>query len=327
MDSDYLEKQPKFISEILENYLRFFFQKSPIKKLEEIKNGISYHQNSTYQILHELIENLNVFDPPSDKSDRLQVFDEIICREIDYFLQTNFQDFIYFIVLQTLFVSKSTPLNKEYIENLLRKHNMTLKKLQLSLLDTFGERVFRERVKKGGSKGFWDNNKKLQLLAFYNRFLIVIKNSRRDLRLLVKSGKLELTAKKEVLDKYNIPQLLINSAFSSYDAPKEVALNWAMQEMKVEFKEEYLKDILTSARKIWQVESSGLLSPKTIEQFPKAKLLLIDISFQLGCRYYAVLSTNQSKKDKLKYTSPAKEITAKPNSEVLENEFFVSWSF
>ncbi|HEY0428417.1 MAG TPA: hypothetical protein VGC76_11605 [Pyrinomonadaceae bacterium] len=326
MDDDYSERQSEFTGKRLIYHLKVFLQKLPIEKIETIKGRIGFEQNLLYPLIIELIEDLKKSDSNSDLPDKWQAFDEKICVEIDYFLQTTFQDFIYFIVLQTLLDSKNTPLNEKYRKQLLSKYSLTPKKVRQAILDTLEKTAFREEIKRGGKKGFWNEFNKLQFLSLYNRFLIVIKNARKDLKLLIKKGKSELSSKREILIKYNIPETLIKSAFSLYDAPKETALDWVKQKLKLKFKDEYLRDILTEARKIWLSRSRGLISQKTLNENPKIQLILIDINFHFGVRYYAVTSIDKVKMRKLKYNSLAKKLTDSVEFKTDEDfEEFLIW--
>jgi hypothetical protein len=81
-------------------------------------------------------------------------------------------------------------MNGKYRDEKRKKYGLTPKKFQLALFETL-KSLFLEEIKHGGSKDFWNDNNKLEFLALYNRFLIIIKNSRRDIKPLIKKRKSE----------------------------------------------------------------------------------------------------------------------------------------
>lgn len=310
MNKEQAEINAKFLVESIESELKNFLQKNPIKKLETIQQKFIRGRNPLHSLVSDLIEDLERYDAREDSPHKWQEIEGRIWLDIRDFQNSYFENFLYFSTVQAFFSSPLSPIDEKYRNEKRKKYGLTPKKFQLALFETL-KSLFLEEIKHGGSKGFWNDNNKLEFLALYNRFLIIIKNSRRDIKPLIKKGKSEISAKREVLAKYKIPENLIKSAFSSYDAPQEVALDWAKEEMKLNFKEEYLKDILTAARKIWRSRAIGLISQQTLKEHPKIQLILIDINFEMGCRYYAVSSINKNDMEKLKYGTVAKKLNGK----------------
>ncbi len=328
MDKELAEKNAKFLVGSIEAGLENFLQKNPIEKLETIQRKFIRGRNILHFLVNDLIKDLQSYDDRNDSPDKWQYMDGRLWIDISAFHTAYFENFLYFNAIQAFFVnSPYNPINEEHRNELRKKYKLTPKKFQQALFETL-KGLFLEKVKRGGSEGFWNDNNKLEFLALYNRFLIVIKNARKDLKALIKKGKSELPSKKVILTKYEIPETLIKSAFSSYDAPQEVALDWAKKEMKLNFKEEYLKDILTEARKFWRSRSKGLISQQTLKEHPKIQLILIDINFEIGCRQYAVSSVNKNDMKKLKYTTVAKKLNGKVEFVTGEKpeDFFIGMS-
>lgn len=310
MDKEKAEENTEFLIVGIKNDISNFLQKNPIEKLEIIRERLILSKEPLYSLVSDLITDLKKYDERNNSPDKWQEIDGRIWTEISHFQQVYFENFLCFNAIQAYFNSPFSPIDKKYRTELRKKYNLTSRKFQQALFDTL-KGLFLEEVKHGGSKGFWNDNSKLQFLALYNRFLIVIKNARKDIKKFIKKGNPESFAEKEILAKYEIPKTLIKSAFSLYDAPQEVALDWAKQEMKLEFKEEYLKDILTQARKLWRSSSKGLISQQTLERNPKIQLILIDINFELGCRRYAVSSLDKNGLQRLKFGTVAKKLNGK----------------
>jgi hypothetical protein len=282
-------------------------------------------------LLDKLIQDLTEGAKRSkNEKDYWKEVDFKILSAVSYQIQVSFSHYLNYCFLQGFLTSKfNRVLNDGYRKQLRKDFDLeTNGKLQKALMPLL-EPLFRDEIKHGGSKGFWDDNNKLEFLALYNRFLIIIKNCRKDIKPLIKKGKSELSSRREILVKYEIPETLIKSAFSSYDAPKEVALDWAKQEMKLNFKEEYLKDILTEARKIWRSKSIGLISQQTLKEHPEIQLILIGINFEIGCRYYAVSSVNKKDMERLKYGTVAKKLNGKYERVIGEewDDFLVGMTF
>ncbi len=327
MDKELAEKQAKFLAGEIEKDLAEFLRKNPLEKLEVLQEKLKFNK-ILHPLITDLLNDLKLYDSRSDSPDKWQDMEGRILSETSWFHQTFYQSFLYFNVIQTFFSSRYSPIQEEYRKQQKSKYNLTPKKMQQALFETLNE-LHIEKVKHGGSKGFWNDNNRRELLALYNRFLIVIKNSRTDVKMMVKKGKSELLAENEILAKYEIPDTLIKSAFSAYDAPKDVALTWAKQEMKLKFSEEYLKDVLTEARKFWRSRSKGLISQQTLNEHPKIHLILIDINFEFGCREYAVSSINKNDMKKLKYGTVAKKFNGEIKFVAGEkwDDFLVSGSF
>lgn len=289
MEKAQAEKNAKFLADDYKQQLQELLERNPIENLDEIRSNISRSNNPSLLLLvQELLQDFKTFDEKVNDENKWRHFEGGIWREISHFQQTTLQHFFAYNLLQTFLVSQYTPLEQNYRKKLLKKHNLTQKKIKDLLLKFLGDKTFLGKIKHGGSKSELDEPKKLQFLAYYNRYLIVIKNARKEKTILQrKQKKLEMTAKREALAKYEIPERLIDSAFSS-DAPSEVALDWAMETLEIGFTREYSKTLLNKIRK--QHRRNGHI---------------IDADYSIGRRIYGFNLSNKEKAGLLRYTPPS----------------------
>lgn len=293
MNQQDAQKIAREIAQKIELQLTEFFEKNAIEKFESIGEKFKTIDNPFDKLISEMIQEWKEFDVTPDSPFNFTYIDNALIDDLRYINKKYYQNFLFFGVLSSFFGRSSSPLFIQYRDELLKKHKLTPNKLKKALLDVFG--YLLNNGKRGGSKGIWSKKKKLELLALYNRFLIVIKNARRDKRILKKKTNSELKIKKELIAKYEVPENLMPSLFSD-DTPKDVALDWAIREMKLDkSNRDYLdKIILRNARKLW-----------------KNKGILIDVSIELGeHRFYGIRSEDKaiikSQKDGLRYTRVCK---------------------
>jgi hypothetical protein len=207
-------------------------------------------------------------------------------------IQVSFSHYLKYCFLQGFLTGKyNRVLNDNYRKQLRKDFGLeTNGKLQKALMPLL-EPLFRDEVKRGGSISDKDEKQKLQFLALYNRYIIVIGRVRNEKKSLKKQKKSDITAKREAMAKYKIPESLIMSTFSD-DSPGNVALDWAISEMKfkpkrkVETNREYLKKLLNEIRK----EYGG-------------RAYIVDVDFSIGKRIYAVHPRNNERHlEQLRYT-------------------------
>lgn len=204
----------EFLADDYKYQLQKLLERNPIEILEEIQTNISRGNNPPLLlIVEDLLQDFRKVDEKFTDEDKWKNFEGMLWREINHFQQTTFQYFFAYNILQSFLVSRFTPLDEKYRKKLLKKHNLTPKKTKDLLLKFVGDTFFLGKIKHGGSRTEFDEQKKLQFLGYYNRYLIVIKNARKEKTLLQrKQKKSELTAKREALAKYEIPERLIDSA-------------------------------------------------------------------------------------------------------------------
>lgn len=317
----------KFLADSCEATLKAFLQMNPMEKLEAIKQTFMKRcKNSQLNsLLDDTINNLKIYDSCNDSLDKWQASNELILGGIKKFEEVYFEHFLHFITLRVIFTSPYSPIDKKDRNEFKDKYELNPIQINQEFSKIFNN-WFPKEKKQGGRKRLWNDREMLKFLAVYNRFLIVINNARDDIKLKGK-GEREIIAERRILLKYEIPATLHEETFLDTTRPHDLALQWAGQEMKVE-KEGYLADILEEARKVWRSKRkffSGING--TTEKLEK-RLDLIDINFQVGCRYYAVDKVDRKKTCKLKYVSVAKELkgSMKLGFEEHYEEFLVGWT-
>lgn len=297
MNKKKAENNAKSLVKNFEIQLKKFLQKNPVKKLETLQQEFIEGRNPLHLLIDDLINELKNYDSQNRSPDKWQNMDERIWTDIRDFLPLYFEKILFHTFIQSLLVFYN-PNIEEYRKQLKHKYKLTPKIFRERLLENLDD-LFIDDIKHGGKESELNDNEKLRLLALYNRFLIVIKNARRDIKILKKT-ELGLNVTRKIFSKYEIPESLIESTFSTNDAPGSVALDWVKKEMQLSYEESYIKEILPKARKEWRSICEilpGVYTPKRTQK----QLVLIDIIFQEGWRYYAVDTKNRSEKDKLKY--------------------------
>ena len=200
-----------------------------------------------------------------------------------------------FSVLEVLLSEKISPFPKKFQNEMLDKHQITTKRFQAELSGSLSQ-LLDEKVQHGGSKKKLGYETELLFLATYNRYLVVIKNARKEKRRLKKTGKNDIAAKRGAMEKYQIPETLIASTFSD-DRPSDVALDWAKDFVNTDLEEEYLRKLLIQKRK-----EIGIQKTVTV----------IDIDFSQGTRIYGFSPDTKHKSENL---------TFQPLEKPLDQEF------
>lgn len=269
-------------------------KKDPIAQLEDVRLAAG-PKNPLIPMIDELIQEFRRYDKVSEG--RWHNFEGKLTLELFHFFRSSFQSFLYMSLLYVYFDSPESPIGRRSKNALRRKHSLTPAKFQKAVLEVLHNTAF-EPVKKGGSEGYWSDIRKIRFLAYYNRFMLVIGNARRDKRTVMrvlrrqKAAEPEAQARAQVLAKYEIPPNLELSLFSD-DPPREVALDWAIAEMEIEDpKREYLEKVLKGARKKWKSANEN-----------RSDVILIDVMAHPGLHKFGVKKTNEALMAGLKYTS------------------------
>lgn len=114
-----------------------------------------------------------------------------------------------------------------------------------------------------------------------------------------------MVASREALLKYQIPDKCSNSTFLS-DAPSEIALDWAIETLEINYTREYSKILLNKIRK--QFRGFGLL---------------VDVDYSVGRRVYSVHPRNNERHlSQLRYTpleKPNERFAGDPDDLMIEH--------
>ncbi|MCA1622727.1 MAG: hypothetical protein LC768_10705 [Acidobacteria bacterium] len=272
------------MSEVFKNELQRFFVTPTFERLENAQrhfekleigkriNGkfiplIEFNFHALKKVLEKALEyssdEYNRVDNPSSKADYLEAQD----RELQNYLEHKWKEAFFlltplFLANFYLFDHNAPPsFDKELKEELRRESRLdTPKKRKDACLDYLNQLLLDEEVKHGGRKGFWDEKKRRQFLADYNRFCFVIKNAKNDCKQLRKKRLLDRKIREQIQEKYEIPNECIQDIFLP-DSKADIALKWAKRELQIDESNEHLRDrILSRARR---EEKSGFRSNKS----------------------------------------------------------------
>jgi hypothetical protein len=309
------ESIAKQLARSYEREIQKILEKTPMKQLEEIQVFLRRGNHKQLLLLaQDLLQKLKDFDEQmiirkfkeSDFEPGISYYDfqwfmyeDNISDHIKTFQQFYLSDFLTYSFFQAYL---NYDLN--FRNQLLKKHNLTPKKLKDLLLQFLSNSV-SVTVKRGGKKDKTDDSKILQFFALYNRYLIVIQNARKERKTLQrKFKKSEINAKREVMEKYEIPEDLILSVFSDSDTPSEIALDLAKDFSKIDLSREYLKVLLPKIRKDLKKRCGNSI--------------LIDVDFSIGIKYFGFNARDKQKASLLRFT---------PLDKSLHKEFLFQWNF
>ncbi|CAN5551335.1 hypothetical protein BH10ACI1_BH10ACI1_18910 [soil metagenome] len=261
--------------------------KEQLEKLQSDLENILESQNPLRLLFEKISSELIVeLDQSAYKKEHWNTIQENFWSAFDYHFQLTFQHYFrYSLLFCLLSDSHSNVFDRKYLRDSKKEFGLeTNGKLQKALMKTL-DRCFFDEVKRGGKKGTLDDGKKLLLLALYNRFSIIIKNARNDFKKLKKTekAKREIQIKRDIMKKYKIPEIHIESLFS-IDSAGDTALSWAKQKLETNLSFEYLNDFLTEARKKW-----------------KSRGLIIGCKNKPGKVFYTIDPSDEQKKKSLKF--------------------------
>lgn len=237
-----MSKLAEQLSEELENELKSFLNLSWVEQLEKAEQFFLISENTgsieksrrISLMFRELIASYK--EMLENANEEYKEFSEFVSSsDFKVYLKYQFQDLIYRLPYYFLFThlicdETYSQLDNETKRELREICGLKNPKARRDTFTNFFSFLIREKIKQGGSEGFWNPINRLYFLSYYNRFQIVIKNARKDLEKLVKKGLRESTARREILEKYGIPEAYSDQTFSSVKSmqPKELAMDWAL---------------------------------------------------------------------------------------------------
>lgn len=253
MNKDSAETNANFLAKDFEYQLKEFLAKNLVEKLETIQKRIFFSNPELSPIVNELIKKAKDSENDAEFTFSPEQADDRLWTEISFYFQMHFEDLFCFITLQSLLAASFSGLPADYRSELIESNNLTPGQLRDSIFETL-KKTYLGKIKQGGDRlEFWNTATRLYFLSIYNRFQIVIKNARNDLIIQQKSGKRESVAKREIIEKYLIPNDYSKFAFSN-DSPANLAMDWAKDVMSVRqetssIRRDVLREARTEARK------------------------------------------------------------------------------
>jgi hypothetical protein len=306
------------LAELFETRLQDFFAKSIPEKLEEAAkhferieighrlNGQFFPTSAIqYPVLKAISVKVsgyieNAFDKDahsSHKEFKLLLQD----REFKNYLVNKWQEAFFLLTplfLTTFYLFDETGselLSEELRNEMLCELGLdTAQKRRDICLKYLGQLLLDGKVKHGGSEGFWNKEKRFQLLLLYNRFFFVVKNARSDYRQLEKKKLSDVKIREQIQEKYKIPAECIGD-ISKQASNADIALKWAKRELQSDDSNEHLRNrILRQAR----IENRITRQDGTL-------VLVVDFfEDETGTHTYTTDPKNKAATRKLQYISP-----------------------
>ncbi len=262
----------KSTTEIFEKELRRFLSLSVIERLEETKifcdrygkdinNDRKLVPNSIYPMIEAIDKLINDYkeedSKPLDESREFTNFVEE--QNFHSYIDSQFGNFIFtfpYILMLSHFFFENTnsPLNIEGKKELRKICGLGTRNQRKQLFNELCKSFFYEKEYNGGSEGFWDEANSLYFVACYNRYQIIIKNTREDLE---KCRDTE-SARQKILEKYGVPQenQEDKDLIFTKGNPSEIALEWALRRIGCDVRDE-AKALRIAKRKAGRLAKIG----------------------------------------------------------------------
>jgi len=251
--------------------------------------------------LEHSLDEYNAVDNPSSKEDYLKSQD----RALQNYLEHKWKEAFFlltplFLANFYLFARDNAPpsFDRELNEELRRVSGLdTPKKRKDACLEYLDQLLLDEDVKHGGKKGFWNEQKRRQFLADYNRFCFVIKNAKKDKEQLRKKKLSDRKIQEQIQETYKIPAECIQDIFL-LDSYGEIAIKWAKRGIQNNDSNKSIRDrILVKARKEERKSSFGSNKSRRIVGVKKRSNGMTD-SFYID-------PNNSGEVSSLRYTPPS----------------------
>jgi hypothetical protein len=315
----------KHLSEIFENHLRKFFSKSLSQRLEDAEthfekievgewdNGQFTSSNAKhFPELKAVVKKISTYleDEFAEQSDsnRGKVMLNLKERELQRYFSHKWQETFFLLtplLLTTFFLFDSTgsvALSKESRDEMLNEFGLnSAKKRRDFCLKYLTQLLSDQKVTHGGGKeSLWDKDNRLQFLAHFERFKIVIKTAKAEYKSLSKKNTPAKKILEQIQEKYEIPKDKMNF-ISNRESDTDTALEWAKLELGIESDNKGLRDrVLKQANAENKIEKPYVIIGVAIND--------------KGTRRFVINAEDKNQRKKLRYV--LRDIPPEPNVEV-----------
>lgn len=317
MNDEKMNELAKKLAFGVECQLDTFLKKDVLGQLNFVKNElVRIHepfgdrvepQHPLTKVFDQIIKDL-IKEGEEKQSDAYwENLHELFWSRLDYYFQVSFYNYLrYSVIYVVLSNNLSSFLDRKYLTEVKEKCGIKTNKHLKELLSETFQNDFYDEIKQGGKKGFWKEHKKLKFLGMYNRFFFII----RDIRKFLKISKKEINKNvlETICDHYQIPENLRND-IGQRITNAELALSWAKREMQLDQNDEYLKDILEDARKIWIKKNQVKEEEK--KQFKNLILFEVNNDLDDAWRFYSIHKDDNEGVKSLRYGSMARKFKNK----------------
>jgi len=252
----------KHLAENFESGLREFLLLPTLERLKKAKDLFRWNNEELRLIFEkysDFIERDFEGKTDQEKEEYLYNSDD----NLKAYLNREYQYMLYYLpyfiwASHLIFDGTYSQLTYEAKEELREYCGLDTPKKRKDAYTNLFARFIDEKVVDGGSESHWNEWTRLLFLSHYERFSIVIENSRNDIKKLKKQRVAIMDIKKEILEKYRIPDEYWSDVIKTGRKDK-LARNWAKVKIqksfdekitsKMGFADSYLIKVLESARK------------------------------------------------------------------------------
>jgi hypothetical protein len=251
------------LAEIFESELKRFLALPIKERINETKHFLRWNSKELYTIFEKYSEFIEEDTKELNQTEKEGYF-ERSDEQLKYYLNREYQDILHALphilwASHLIFDNTHSQLTYEAKEELRDFSNLNTPKKRINAYTDFFTQFIYEEVIEGGSQSNWNKWTRLYFLSLYERFSVVIEKSRNDIKKLKKQKMPIMEIRKEILEKYCIPEDYWNDVLKSKQIRKDkLARNWASQKMQKDFKkyvskmgfaDTYLIKVLRLARK------------------------------------------------------------------------------
>jgi hypothetical protein len=297
---------PEKFSKIIKNKTAKFFELSIEEKLKFIDQrtkslSLNSDNDSAAGRLCELVTNTTrdlLSALQNDESNGLKRhLDDMLAHYMDQCMQLTLDRYFQFLLIQSLF--SPNMFNEEYIEWRKDKVNLNSPGRFREALMKILEPMYLEEVRQGGRDPYWTDRRKVEFLAAYTRYLLVIKNARKDFRAGRKKQQSTIDElKSAILRNYEIPADFGGEVFEPVTPASDAAIAWAKRTLKLDdsksrgLDDAYLKKILGKARSLYLGKQNSYL-------------IGVNYSGPLNPWHYTIGKNAKERISQLKFTPPS----------------------
>ncbi len=235
----------KHLADIFESRLREFLSIPILGRLEKVNGHFNFENKElglalkkyTEFVKHDIQEMTD-----EEKENYFRDADNNLRHYLSMFYQDLFTDLPYFIWTSHLILNETySSLTYEAKEELRQECNLETPKKRKDACLNFFDRFIYEKVVDGGSETLWNKWNRLYFLSLYERFSVLIENARNDIKTMKQQKIAVMDIKKEVLEKYSLPEHLWNEVAKQSNSTGKLARSWASKKMQKGIKKEHLE--------------------------------------------------------------------------------------
>jgi len=235
----------KHLAEIFESGLHEFLSLPTLERIEKAKRFLQY-KDEKIRLALEKYSSFVEQDIEDMTDEERENYFESADNDLKTYLSMAYQDIFfnlpYFLLASHhIFNGNYSALTHEAKEELRRECDLDTPKKRKDACLNFLSRFIYEKVVDGGSQSYWNKWTRLYFLSLYEKFSAVIENSRTDIETLKQEKVAVMDIKKEILEKYRIPEHLWFEVLKPTNRKDKLARKWATQQMQNDIKKELLE--------------------------------------------------------------------------------------